>query len=127
MNMVSYTELLKLVAPETIVAITALLVLGADLLALRDVQLRLRLVIGALISCAGCVAGIAWMAVLPQHANYAEGILVVDPVVQLVKIGLLALTIFTLILSLDTDFTRHVGEYFALILLGAVGTMFLVS
>ncbi len=127
MNAVNYLELLKLAVPETIVVITALVVLGADLLALREVPLRLRLVIGALISCAGCVAGIAWMVVLPQHANYAEGILVLDPVVQLVKIALLTLTIFTLILSLDTDFTRHVGEYFALILLGAVGTLFLVS
>jgi NADH-quinone oxidoreductase subunit N len=127
MDAVSYIELLKLVAPETIVVIAALLVLGADLLALRDVQLRLRLVICGLISCAGCGAAIAWMAVLPEHAYYAGGILVVDPVVQLVKIALLVLTIFTLILSLDTDFTKHVGEYFALILLGAVGTMFLVS
>ncbi len=53
--------------------------------------------------------------------------LVVDPLTQFVKIALLVLTIFTVLLSMDSDFTTHVGEYLALILLGAVGMMFLVS
>src|SRR5207302_6912239 len=34
---------------------------------------------------------------------------------------------FTLIISIETNFTTHVGEYFALILLAAAGMMFLVS
>ena len=51
----------------------------------------------------------------------------VDPLTQFVKVALLVLTIFTMLISVDTDFTPHVGEYFALILLAAVGMMFLVS
>ena len=43
-----YLELLKLAAPETIVVITALLVLVADLVALRELELRFRLIIGDL-------------------------------------------------------------------------------
>jgi NADH-quinone oxidoreductase subunit N len=43
------------------------------------------------------------------------------------KAALLVLTVFTVLISADTDFTPHVGEYFALILLAAVGMMFLVS
>ena len=123
----SYTELLKLAAPETIIVVTALLVLAADLLAMRDLELRFRLIIGALISCVGCVAAIAWMVALPEHANFMAGMLVVDPLTQLIKISLLVLTVFTIIISIETNFTTHVGEYFALILLAAVGMMFLVS
>jgi NADH-quinone oxidoreductase subunit N len=39
----------------------------------------------------------------------------------------LALTFFTVLLSVDSDFTSNVGEYLALILLATVGMMFLVS
>jgi NADH-quinone oxidoreductase subunit N len=125
---VSYLSILKLAAPETIVVITVLAVLAVDLLALREFELRIRLPIGAMVSCAGCAAAIAWMLALPgERANFMQGMLVVDPLTQLVKAALLVLTIFTILLSIETDFTTHVGEYFALILLAAVGMMFLVS
>jgi NADH-quinone oxidoreductase subunit N len=126
-NAVNYLELLKLAAPETIVVIAALLVLAADLLALRELEPRFRRVIGAMIACVGCVAAMAWMLALPQHANFMQGMLVVDPLTQLVKVVLLVLTIFTILISVETDFTPHAGEYFALILLAAVGMMFLAS
>ena len=123
----SYLDLLKLAAPETIVVLTALIVLAADLITLRELELRFRLLIGALIACVGCVAAIAWMLVMPEHANYLQGMLVVDPLTRLVKVAVLVLAIFTLLISIETDFTAHVGEYFALILLAAVGMMFLIS
>src|SRR5436853_5152113 len=122
-----YLDLLKLAAPETILVATALVVLGADLLALRELDLRFRLLIGAMISCVGCIAATAWMLALPEHANFMQGALVVDPLTRLIKIALLILAIFTVIISIETNFTTHVGEYFALILLATVGMMFLVS
>ena len=127
MSGVSYLELLKLAAPEAILVLTALVVLAADLLALRGLELRLRLHVGAMISCVGCAVAIAWMLALPEHATFLGGMLVVNPLTQFVKVALLALTICTLLISVDTDFTTHVGEYFALILLAAVGMMFLIS
>jgi NADH-quinone oxidoreductase subunit N len=123
----SYLQLLQLAAPETIVVLAALAVLGADLLALRGLEARFRRLICALIACAGCAAAIGWMAVLPHQANSLQGMLVVDPITRLVKIGLLVLTFFTVLLSVEADFTPHVGEYFALVLFGTVGMMFLVS
>jgi NADH-quinone oxidoreductase subunit N len=123
----NYLELLKLAAPETIVVVTALLVLAADLVAMRELEPRFRFLIGGMIACIGCVGGIVWMLISHTHENAFAGMLVVDPLTQFVKIGLLALTIFTILLSMDSDFTAHVGEYLALILLGAVGMMFLVS
>ncbi len=127
MNGVSYLELLKLAAPETIIVIAALLVLAADLLALRELERRFRRVIGAMIACVGCAAAMTWMLALPQHASFMQGMLVVDPLTQLVKVALLILTIFTILISVETDFTPHTGEYLALILLAAVGMMFLAS
>jgi len=127
MSGISYLELLKLAAPETILVLTVLAVLAADLAALRGLELRFRLLVGAMISCVGCAAAIGWMLALPQHTNFLEGMLVVTPLTQFIKVALLVLTLFTLLISVDTDFTPHAGEYFALILLAVVGMMFLVS
>jgi NADH-quinone oxidoreductase subunit N len=127
MSAVSYLQLLSLAVPETILVLTVLAVLAADGLALRGLELRFRLIIGGMISAVGCVVAIAWMLLLPVQADFLHGMFVVDPLTQLVKVALLVLTLFTILLSLETDFTEHVGEYFALILLAAVGMMFLVS
>jgi NADH-quinone oxidoreductase subunit N len=113
--------------PEAILVVAALTVLGADLLTMRDLDSQFRRIIGGMISCVGCVAAIAWMLVMPQHGNFFDGMLVLDPLTQLVKSALLIITIFTILISIDTDFTSHIGEYFALILLAAIGMMFLVS
>ena len=123
----SYLELFRLALPETIVVITALVALGVDVLTLRELETRFRLIIAGTIACVGCAAAIAWMLIAPEHANFAGGMLVVDPLTQLVKIALLVLTIFTVLISMDSDFTDHVGEFLALILLASVGMMFLVS
>jgi len=123
----NYVELLKLAAPETVVVVTALVVLAADLVALRGLERRFRLLIGALISSVGCVAAVGWMLALPEHTNLLEGMLVIDPLTQLVKIAVLVLAIFTVLISIESDFTSHIGEYFALVLLAAVGMMFLVG
>lgn len=127
MSEIRYLELLKLAAPEAIVVLTVLLVLAADLFALRGCELRVRLLVGAMIAGAGCTAAVAWMLFLPQPAAAFADMWVVDPLTQLIKVALLVLTVFTVLLSVDADFTRHAGEYFALILLATVGMMFLVS
>jgi NADH-quinone oxidoreductase subunit N len=123
----SYAELLKLAAPETIVVLTALAVLAVDLTSTRGLGPRLRFAIGGMLASVGCAAAIAWMLVVPATANALAGMLVVDPLTQLVKIALLALTVFTVLISIEGTFTTHVGEYLALILLATVGMMFLVS
>jgi len=123
----SYLELLKLAAPETIVVITALVVLVIDLTSMRGMETRVRFVIGGMIASVGCLAAIMWMLVMPAHADALAGMLVIDPLTQLVKICLLGLTIFTVLISIESHFTAHVGEYLALILLATVGMMFLIS
>ncbi len=123
----NYLELLRCAMPETIVVLTALAVLSVDLISMRGMTTRLRFVIGGMIACVGCAAAIVWMVVLPENVGSLGGMLVMDPLTQFVKIALLALTIFTVLISLESTFTDHVGEYLALILLATVGMMFLVS
>ncbi len=123
----SYLSLLRLVAPETILAVTALIVLGVDLLYSEDVELRTRLLVGALVASAGCLVAIGWMLALPEVGNFLQGMLVLDPLRRAVRIGILALTVVTVLLSTNAAFTRHVGELFAMILLAAIGMLCLVS
>jgi NADH-quinone oxidoreductase subunit N len=123
----SYFELLHLALPEAIVVLAALAVLGIDLTSMRGLDTRSRFLIGGMVACAGCVAAIVWMLVMTAHGHSSGDMLVVDPLTVCVKMGILGLTIFTVLLSLDATFTSHVGEYLALILLATVGMMFLVS
>ena len=123
----NYLDLVKLAVPETIIALTALVVLALDLVALRELEQRFRFIIAGMISCVGCVGATAWMFISHANENAFAGMLVVNPLTQLIKISILTLTIFTILLSMDSDFTTHVGEYLALILFAAVGMMFLVS
>jgi NADH-quinone oxidoreductase subunit N len=122
----SYLALFQLVVPETIVVIAVLLVLAADF-TMRSLETRFRFVIGGLIAGVGCLAAVVWMLIAPAQGEAGPGVLAVDPLTQLVKSAVLVMAIFTVILSVDSDFTEHVGEYLALVLLAAVGMMFLVS
>lgn len=123
----SYLALLKLAAPETIVAVTALAVIALDLLTLRDLPWQERSKILTIAAGAGCLIAIGWMLALPEHGSALGGMLVVEPVRQYVKAGLLVLAILTLLLSSATPFTQHLGEYVALLLMATIGMMFLVS
>jgi NADH-quinone oxidoreductase subunit N len=124
---VSYLEILKLALPETVVVVTALAVLAADLLALREQPVRIRFGLGAAIASLGCLLAIFFALGRHESANLFHGMFVVDSLTNVVKAAILVLTIFTAVLSTSSKFTEHVGEYLALILLATVGMMFLVS
>jgi len=123
----SYFELLKLAAPEVIVVVAALAVLAVDLTSMRGVEARVRLIISSMIGGAGCVGAILWLLISNETANAYHGILVVNPLTQVVKILLLGLTVATVLVSLRAEFTTHVGEFISLLLFATVGMMFLVS
>src|SRR5947207_4534678 len=125
----SYFEILKLAMPETIVSLAALVVLFVDLGIMRSAEGKYRRMVAAAFSGTACLVAIFWMYQAPQESppDFLGGMLVVDPLTQLVKQALLVLTLFTGLISLDSRFTDHIGEYFALLLLAAVGMMFLVS
>ena len=127
MNPANYLQMLQLAAPETIVTVTMLVVLGVDLTVLRGKPVATRFNIGALLSILGCVGAAAFAFNRHETLNPFNGILVVSPLIDFVKVALLVLTIFTILISASGKFTDHVGEYLSLILLGTIGLMFLVS
>ena len=124
---VQYLDLLKLAGPETVLVITVLVVLAADLLALRGTLLRFRFIVGAGIATAGCLVAGMVITALPEQASFMKGMLVIDPLTGILKWALLGLAVASIWLSVDAGFTDHVGEFVALMLLATVGMMFLVS
>ncbi len=115
--------------PETIVVATAFVVLLVDLAAMRQRPTRTRLRCGALLAGVGCLAAAFWPGASGPAGttNYYDGLLILDPLTQLIQQAILLLTIFTALISIEGGFTDHVGEYFLLLLLATVGMMFLVS
>ena len=107
--------------------LAAFAVLTVDLLIMRAERTEYRFLICGAFALAGCVGAIAWTANLDGQTSVLSGMLVSDPFNRLVKVAVLVLALFTILLSLRTTFTEHVGEYIALILLATVGMMFMVS
>ncbi len=127
MNTSDYFDLLSVLGPEVIVVLTAFLVLAVDLLGMRDTPRSYRMSIAAGLTTVGCAGAVAWMFMNHTVGNWHGGMFVIDPLNETVKAVILLLTVLTAILSVDAKFTRHCGEYFALLLLATVGMMLLSS
>jgi NADH-quinone oxidoreductase subunit N len=127
MTEINYAQLLQLAMPEVIVVATALIVMAIDLLALRKYSTHLRFSVAATLASLGCAGAILRILLAPAQANILDGMLIANPLTHLVQIALLALTIFTLLISVDSTFTEHVGEFVLLILVATAGMMFLVG
>ncbi len=80
-----------------------------------------------MISCIGCLGAIGQMLTVPQQASVFDGMLVISPQTQMIQIALLVMAMLVILLSIDSKFTPHVGEYLALILFATTSMMFLVS
>jgi NADH-quinone oxidoreductase subunit N len=123
----NYLEILKLAMPEAILTVAALAVLFVDLIVMRGVERAYRRRISAVLAGLGCLAAGIWLIQASSGGVVGNGMFVVDPLTRLAKVALVALAALTILISLDADFTDHVGEYFALLLLGTIGMMFLVG
>ncbi len=124
---INYAQMLQLALPEVIVAITALIVLAIDLLFLRQYRTRVRFAVAAGLASIGCAAAILQLLLSRAQTSVLDGMLVANPLTHLVQIALLILTIFTLLLSVESTFTEHVGEFVLLILAATIGMMFLAG
>ena len=127
MNAINYSQFLQLLWPEIIVTITALAVMAVDLLFLRRAALRARFATVAVLASAGCIAAILKLLIAPVQGILLDGIFLSNPLTHLVQAALLVITILTLLLSVDSTFTEHVGEFVLLLLLATTGMMFLVA
>jgi NADH-quinone oxidoreductase subunit N len=111
--------------PEEIVILCALAVLVLDFALLRRQSPAFRAKALGTTAGLGCVAAMLWIA---GGQNYeAAGMLALTPLTQFLKLVLLALTLVVAVLSFGARFTRHLGEYFALLLIATAGMMLLIS
>src|ERR1017187_6827811 len=124
---INYAQLLQLAMPQVIVVATALIAMAIDLLFLRRRATRARFSVAAAIASLGCAGAILRILLVPIQANILDGILIANPLTHMVQIALLVLAIFTLLISVDSTFTEHVGEFVLLILVATAGMMFLVG
>jgi NADH-quinone oxidoreductase subunit N len=124
---IDYAQLLRIALPEVIVVATALIVMAVDLMVLRGCSTRVRFAVAAGVASLGCAGAIARILLAPQTANLLDGMLLANPLTHLVQIALLTLTIVTLLLSVDSTFTEHVGEFVLLLLVATAGMMFLAG
>jgi NADH-quinone oxidoreductase subunit N len=123
----SYKELLLLTLPPAMIVVAGLIALAVDLSMVSKSAIRLRFAIAASIACAGCLSAGFWIAIAQSHVHILHGMLVCNSLTQLMQISLLVLSSLTILLSVESNFTNHVGEYILLILLATAGMMFLVS
>ena len=123
----NYLDVLRLAAPETVLAITVLVVLAVDLVVMRGESVARRFETGATVAILGCLLAAFFMFNHYEQINPLHGMLVADPRTNFLKRVLLVLAVFTVMISASGKFTEHVGEYLALVLLATIGLMLLVS
>jgi len=127
MNSLNMFALFHATMPETILEITALLVLIVDIAFLRRTVQFVRFRVGALLSLFGIVGSAFAVLCIQPVTQLAESMIVITPLGKLVQLGLLGITALCILLAMDETLTNHVGEYIALILFALIGSMILVS
>ena len=128
----NYADLFRVTLPETVLEIAALLVLVLDLGFLRKATLQLRLAVAAIVGIAGCGTAI-WSMRMQGTAGLTYGpgsdltVLGVGGYIAAAQVGILLLTALTLLLLINAVFTRHAGEYVAVVLMSAAGGLLITA
>ena len=125
----NYADLFRVTLPETALEVAALIVLVVDLGFLRKAALKLRVTVASLLGVAGC--GAAYWALQFSKGSYfevhGELVLIQGGPNAVALVGILVLTALTLLLFFDSVFTRHAGEFVAVVLMAAGGGMLIVD
>ena len=119
----NYADLFRATLPETALEVAALLVLVIDLAFLRNAALKVRAAGASVIGVAGCVAGL-WALKIAGTGGFSfdgSALLSGGGSAAVAQAAILVLTALTLLLLIDSPFTRHVGEYVAVVLMAAAG------
>ena len=125
----TYLDIARGLSAEIVLVLAALFALALDLGWLRREGGRERTRAVGVLTIVGLI--LAAIPVCQMLGNGSQrllgGTLVVDDLTLLFKLLLIILTALTALISLEYDVGRHVGEYFATMLFGAVGMMLLVA
>ena len=125
----NYVDLLRVTMPETVLEAAALLVLLVDVGFLRKSTVRLRIAAAAVLGILGCGVALLAIPLQAQGGLQASGaqLLAAGGSTAVAQVGILGLTVLTLLLLFDSDFTRHVGEFVAIVLMSATGGMLIAA
>ena len=129
MTPMTYLDVLKALSAEVVLAITAIATLTLDLASMRRAEMSVRRrTIGAT-AVVGLLASIIplWQQFGHPRTVLLGGTLAVDDLTVFFKLVIVALAVVTVLISMDYDVGRHVGEYFTVLLFGAIGMMLLIS
>ncbi|HNQ91048.1 MAG TPA: NADH-quinone oxidoreductase subunit N [Verrucomicrobiota bacterium] len=122
-----YLDMLRWLAPEVLLAVTAGVVLFVDLGLARSRPLQFRSRLAGGLTVLGMLAGLAWLCQVPIVARWGGGILALGPLTSVVKGVLVGLTVLTVLIAMGSDPPPHVGEFYALMVLATVGMCLMVS
>ena len=125
----SYLAVFKALGAEIVLVVTAFAALTLDLASLRRAEMSVRLRTLGLLTFVGLAAAMIplWQLAGQPHHTFLAGTLAVDDLVLFFKVIILLLSLVTVLISMNYDVGRHVGEYFAVLLFGAIGMMLLIS
>jgi NADH-quinone oxidoreductase subunit N len=129
MTPVPYFDVLKGLGAEVILTLTALVALTLDLASVRRAEMSVRSRTIGTAAVVGLLASILplWQQLNGPRTVLLGGTLAVDDLIIFFKLVIVALAVITVLISMDYDVGRHVGEYYAVLLFGAVGMMLLIS
>lgn len=125
----NYADLFRATLPETALEIAALLVLVVDLAFLRKAAQSVRNTSAAFLGIIGCAAA-AWFVPLERvslDGSDGSALLGAGGFTACAQLGILALTVLCLALLIDSLFTRHVGEFVAVMLMSAAGGLIIAA
>ena len=124
-----YIEMFRALGAEVVLTVTALVVLTLDLVSGRQLNRLARNRTVGTVAIIGLVAALLplWPQLGQPGVSLLGGALVTTTLTALFKMVVIVLAIVTVLISLDYDLGRHVGEYFAILLFGAIGMMLLVG
>ena len=117
----NYIDLFRATLPETALEVAALLVLVVDLGFLRRTAIKTRVAAAALLGVAGCAAALWAVSVAGPFKWNDDLLLAAGGSAGVAQSAILVLTALTLLLLIDSDFTRNAGEYVAVVLMAAAG------
>ena len=127
----NYADLFRVTLPETALEVAALLVLVVDLGFLRRAVLLTREMAAAVIGVMGCAAAVAMLPLQAGSGVAYPGshqlMLATGGYSAIAQAGVLILTVFTLFLLIGSDFSPHVGEYVAVVLMAATGGLLIAA
>ena len=125
----NYTSLFGYLFGEVVLTAAAFVILISDVMVHRKDDVGAR----NLRMARWTLAGLALAAVVYAiqfsngNANFADGMLVINPLNLFFKQVVLAIAAITVCFSMEEPVSKHVGEYYAMILFGTIGMAFLVT